>query len=236
MSTRKEELAEVYNKNKVAIQQQSQISALTSVEMPRSWKVSEKGMEAIQLAVGMAHTKHGLYAAIPMLCKGEKCPYSKVCPLVDIDAAPEKERCPLEIAMILKKYEEYKDEFGIDERNIVDMELTKDLIDCDIQIFRSENKMAVDGDFLEEFVITVTENGDEVKDNRISKAAEYKEKIQNKKHKILSMMNSTRKDKAGDKLTVQLDPSTYASQLMKQAASMNPREEIIDAEFVESES
>jgi hypothetical protein len=231
-----QEMADVYEKNKISIQQDSRVAALTNVEMPSSWNLSQKGREAIQLAVGMAQTKHGLYAAIPMLCKGAKCPYSKVCPLVNMDAAPEGERCPLEIAMILQKYEEYKDEFGIDEKNIVDMNLTKDLIDCDIQIFRSENKMAVDGDFVEEYVITVTEGGDEIKDNRISKAAEYKEKIQTKKHKILSMMNSTRKDKAGDKLTVQLDPSTYAAQLMKQAASMSTaREEIIEADFTESD-
>lgn len=235
MSTRKDELAEVYNKNKISVEKEKYVNSLTSVEMPSSWKLSDKGKEAIQLAVGMAKTKHGLYAAIPMLCKGNKCPYAKVCPLVDMGAAPEGERCSLEIAMILQKYEEYKDEFSIDERNIVDMNLTKDLIDCDIQIFRSENKMAVDGDFLEEFVITVTENGDEVKDNRISKAAEYKEKIQTKKHKILTMMNSTRKDKAGDKLTVQLDPSTYAATLMKQAADMSSHGEIIDADFTESD-
>lgn len=235
MSTRKDELAEVYSQNKLTIEKEKRVAALTSIEMPSSWKLSDKGKEAIQLAVSMAHTKHGLYASIPMLCKGQRCPYAKVCPLMDMGAAPDGERCPLEIAMILQKFEEYKDEFGIDEHNIVDMNLTKDLIDCDIQIFRSENKMAVDGDFLEEYVITVTESGEEIKDNRISKAAEYKEKIQTKKHKILTMMNSTRKDKAGDKLTVQLDPSTYASQLMKQAASLNNREEIIDADFIESD-
>jgi hypothetical protein len=59
-------------------------------------------------------------AAIPMLCKAEACPYAEVCPLMDAGMAPEGERCPIEIAMILRRYEEYTKEFGIDESNVVD--------------------------------------------------------------------------------------------------------------------
>lgn len=234
MSTRKEELAEVYENKKELVEKERHINSLTSVEMPSAWKLSEKGKEAIKLAVGMTNTKHGLYASIPMLCKEKECPYAKVCPLMDVNAAPRGERCPLEIAMILSKYENYKEEFQIDERNIVDMELTKDLIDCDVQIFRAENKMAVDGDFIEEYVVTVTEGGEAVTDTRISKAADYKDRVSAKKHKVLQMMHSTRKDKAGDKLTLSLDPSTYAATLMKQVADANAQSgQIIDAEFTE---
>ena len=54
-----------------------------------------------------------------------------------------------------------------------------------------------------------------------------------KRFKILELMNSTRKDKAGDKLTVNLDPSSYASQLMSQiAGSMKPGQ-VIDIDYDE---
>lgn len=243
MDNRRDELSQLMAEQKSAVAKQQKLNALTTVEMPSSWKLSDKGREAIQLAMGMAATKHGLYASIPMLCKGEQCPYAKVCPLVDMGAAPVAERCPLEIATILKQYEEYKVEFNVDEDNIVDMGFVKDLIDCDIQTFRAENKMAVDGDFLEEIVVTVTEGGEAITNPQISKAAEYKEKIQVKKHKILQLMNSTRKDKAGDKLSIVLDPSSYASQLMEQAAKMGQgfadeydyEDEYIDAEFSDVE-
>jgi hypothetical protein len=220
MSKRKEELMKM-----------QMTQSLTSVEMPQAWKLSDKGREAIQLAVGMAKTKHGLYASIPMLCKAEKCPYAEVCPLVEMGKAPEGERCPMEIAMILKKYEEYSNEFGIDESNVVDMGLVKDLIDYDIQLFRAENKIAVQGDFVEDVVVTVTEGGEAITAPQLSKATEYKDKIMTKRFKILELMNSTRKDKAGDKLTLSLDPSSYASQLMSTiAGSMKPGQ-IIDADY-----
>ena len=209
-----------------------QATELTAVDMPRAWNVSEKGMAAIKAAVGMAATKHGLYASIPMLCKAEECPYAAVCPLVQEDMAPKGERCPLEIAMILKKFENYSEEFGVDERNIVDMGLIKDLIDYDIQLFRAENKIAVQGDFIEDVVVAVNERGDEITAPQLSKATEYKDKVMTKRFKILELMNSTRKDKAGDKLTISMDPSSYAAQLMAQMG--NAQSPVIEADYQES--
>lgn len=224
---RKQELAELKKMNKT--------QELTSVELPKAWRISDKGMQAIKTAVGMAQTKHGLYAAIPMLCKAEACPYASVCPLAEMGEAPKGERCPLEIAMILKRYEEYSMEFNIDENNVVDMGLVKDLIDYDIQMFRAENKIAVQGDFVEDVVITVTEGGEAITAPQLSKATEYKDKIMTKRLKILELMNSTRKDKAGDKLQISLDPSSYASQLMSTIAGTMKPGQIIDADFEEGD-
>lgn len=206
-----------------------EIKPQKEVELPKAWQLSDKGKEAIQIAVEMSNTKHGMYASVPMLCKAEECPYAKVCPLISMGKAPEGERCPIEIGMILTKYEDYADEFGIDEKNIVDMGFVKDLIDCDIQVFRAENKMAIDGDFIEEFTVTVTEAGEEINDIRLSKAVEYKDKILSKKHKILQLMNSTRKDKAGTVQSSVLDPSSYAAQLMQSFANQAP----IEADYEE---
>ena len=222
-----------HRKQQLAAMQQKKTESLTNVDMPRAWNLSDKGREAIQIAVGMSHTKHGLYASIPMLCKAEECPYADVCPLVEMAKAPKGERCPLEIAMILKKYEEYSEEFNIDESNVVDMGLVKDLIDYDIQLFRAENKIAVQGDFVEDVVVTVTEGGEVITNPQLSKATEYKDKVMTKRFKILELMNSTRKDKAGDKLTISLDPSSYASQLMSQVADQRKPGQIIDADYDE---
>lgn len=201
------------------------------IELPRAWNLSPKGREAINTAVAMSKTKHGLYASIPMLCKAEACPYASVCPLVDMGQAPEGERCPLEIAMILNRYEDYSKEFGIDDRNIVDMGLVKDLIDYDIQLFRAENKIAIQGDFVEDIVVTITEGGEAITNPKLSQATEYKDKIMNKRFKILELMNSTRKDKAGDKLTLSLDPSSYAAQLMSTISGDMKPGQIIDVDY-----
>lgn len=207
----------------------------TREQLPAEWKISERGMEAISAAVSMARTKHGLYASIPLLCKAEECPYAEVCPLISMDLAPKGERCPLEISRILKKYDDYTNELGIDreEGNVIDLTLVKDLIDLDIQIIRADNKMAIDGDFIQEIVVGISEaTGEAITSPAIHKAIEYKEKLLKKRHDVLQLLHSTRKDKAGDKLTVAIDPSTYAAQLMQQAGEMRKRK-IINQEDVE---
>ncbi|MGL4820904.1 MAG: hypothetical protein ACRC5C_13120 [Bacilli bacterium] len=192
--------------------------ALNELQMPATWNVSNEAKGMISQSVEIYNTKHGLYAAIPMVCKGQECPYASVCPLISGGQDPSGSRCPLEIGLILKRYEEYVHEFGVSEGDVVDMSMIKDLIDYDVQLFRAENKIAMEGDFVEDVIISVTEQGKEITAPQISKAAEYKERIMAKKHKVLQLMHSTRSDKAGDKLTITLDPSSYAAKLMSQVA------------------
>lgn len=189
---------------------------LDKVAFPSAWKLSEAGVAAIKHGVAMSKTKHGMYASIPMLCRGQECAYADVCPMLQQGFDPTGERCPLEISLILTRFEDYKEEFGVQEEDFVDMSLIKDLIDYDIQLMRAENKMAIDGDFTEENVVGIDDStGDPIVQKKISNAADYKDRIIVKRHKVLELMNSTRKDKAGSKLTIQMDPSTYASDLMK---------------------
>jgi hypothetical protein len=200
---------------------------ISDKKLPMEWQFSNKGMQALNIASQMANVKHGLYASIPMLCRGADCPYAGTCPLLAMELAPVAERCPLEVSKIMKRFEQYSQQLDIDEDNIVDMTLIKDLIDLDIQLIRADNKLAVDADFIQDVTVTITEHGDEITQPQIHKAVEYKDKLLKKRHDVLGLLHSTRKDKAGDKLTITLDPSTYASQLMAQAqASM--KQNIID--------
>lgn len=227
IAKRMEELKEV----QVQTPEQLRMEALTNIEMPSTWKVSAETRGLIKQSLEIYNTKHGMYSAIPMMCKGKECPYASVCPILEAGGNPKGQRCPLEIGIVLKKFEEYCNYFMVDESDVVDMGLIKDLVDYDVQLFRAENRIAMEGDFLEDVIITVTESGQEITNKAVSKAAEYKERIMNKKHKVLELMNSTRKDKAGDKLTVTLDPSTYASQLMAKIADQMKPGQIIDADY-----
>lgn len=196
-------------------------------ELPAEWRFqSEKGNRAMAIAKEMAAVKHGLYAAIPIVCKAHACPYAATCPLLQMDMAPLGERCPIEISKILKGFETYSRELQIDEDNIVDMTLLKDLLDIEVQIDRANKKLANDADFIQDVVVTISEHGDEITQPQIHKAVDFKDKLIKQKQNILQLLHSTRKDKAGDKMTITLDPSTYAAQLMAEAAKQ--RQNVID--------
>ncbi len=205
------------------------IEDLMQVELPPSWGGSPKMLTALQASLHATTVKHALYAAIPLVCKGRRCVYADTCPLLAQDQAPEGERCPIEISHILTKFKNYTDELGIDQDNIIDMTLIKDLIDIDVQLNRADARLAIDGDFIQMITIGISNDGDEIQQPAIHKAAEFKDKLLKKRHDVLGLLHSTRKDKAGDKLTITLDPSTYAAQIMAKAAQMSKEQnELID--------
>lgn len=196
------------------------------------WGMSQRGLEAVSRGVEMYQTKHGLYSSIPMICKEDDCQYAEVCPLLKAGLVSKGDRCPLEISLIITRYDAYKNELGINDDDAVDMSLLKDLIDCEVQILRAENKMAIEGDFVKDVLVGVTESGRELVQEQISQAAIYKDKIQSKRNKILELLNSTRKDKSGERVANRLDPSSYAKRILQE---IEPTKEEIEAEFEEME-
>lgn len=182
--------------------------------IPSTWKLSSKGLEAVKRSVALYNTEFGLYASIPMICKGEECIYAELFPELHEGLSEAGERCPVEVAFIISKYDAYSKELEIEKEDAVDMSILRDVIDYDIQIMRAENKMAVEGDFVKDVVVSVNENGAPITQEQISKAAEYKDKVQIKRNKALELLNSTRKDKAGTKLSLVMDPSSYAKSLL----------------------
>ena len=196
---------------------------------PTTWRISEKGLESLRLFMSQQQTKHGMYASVPLTCKGGECPYAHVCVAMEYGVAPVGERCTREMAAILEKMEKYTQELDIDDTKIVNLSLIKELIDCEIMIMRADSLIAGTGEIIQEVVIGVTDSGREIRQPQVNKAVEMKEKWINLRHKILNQLNSTPKDKA--KIEVHaMDPSQYAAMLVRKA-----KEEMLihDAEFRE---
>jgi len=204
------------------------------------WGFSDIGMEALEkMQNSMKSGKHGITSTIPIICRGSQCPYIETCPMANMEVDVETlkgQRCPVEVSKIMNKFDAYVSYFEIDPDNVdhVVIGLIKELIDYEIQIERADRVMAKEGDFLEDVIIGVSPDGREFSNREISKPIEYKERAIKKKHEILQLLNSTPKDKAGQKLQINMDPSTYASQLMARARELQETD-VIDLEEVKEE-
>lgn len=190
------------------------VSPPEEYELPPNWKISHKGKKAIEMAQAMISTRHGLYASIPLVCKGNDCPHISTCGLDLYDMSPEGERCPLEIAKMDQLYKKYANELEIDEESQIDLSLLKELIDVEITIDRADSLLAQEGSFIQDVTVSVTENGHRVTRPEIHKAAEIKDKLSKRKQEVMKNLNATRKDKAKEK-KIEYDPATYASELIK---------------------
>jgi hypothetical protein len=186
-------------------------------DIPPEWNISEKGKEGIRIAVSVANTRHGLYATVPIVCKGSKCPYKNTCSLYMIEMAPQGERCPIEIAQVMKIYNDYVTELEIDETSRVDLSMIKELIDIEITAMRTDKILAEEATFIEMVPFAVTERGEILTKPEINKAQLLRDGLIKRRHEILKSLNATRKDKAS-KESGYVDPSTYAAELLKRKA------------------
>ena len=168
-----------------------------SVHSPLIWEISNMNK--------IYSSKHGLFASVPIICRKDDCTYKDVC-MVTPSQRQVGQRCPMEIAAILARYEQWCAHFDIDTSNdviaaedLVDATLIKDLVNIEVQILRAENKIALNGDFMADTLLDIDKKCQPYFGKIISPEAEYLMTLQDKKIKILNQLNATRKDKAADK-------------------------------------
>lgn len=168
------------------------------VQVKNVWGHSEVGIEAKRAAMSMLSTKTGMYAKVPIVCKGDGCPYSESCQLLAYDLAPLGEYCPNEVAQIELRYQGYSEDFDMDTASFTDRNLMAEIINCDIMIERAKSLMAKEGVSVVEVVAGIAENGEEYYRPEVSKAWELYERASKKRNETYQLMMATRKDKKKD--------------------------------------
>lgn len=133
-------------------------------------------------------TKHGMFASIPILCRGVDCAYKDVC-MVDPSERTVGSRCPMEIAALITRFNQWCQHFGInidgeaiESKDLVDATLIKDLVNIEIQILRAENKIALSGDFMGETIIEVDKKCNAYYGTVITPESEFLMTLQDKKN------------------------------------------------------
>jgi len=212
--------------NELAPIKKAHLSTLTEEELPSEWKISDRGKEAIKIAASQRQLRHGLFASVPIVCKGIECAYAETCGILEMDLAPVGERCPLEIAHACDLYHMMCKELQIDEESIIDLQLIKELIDIEVVMERCDRTLAKDGDIMSSVTIGATVRGEAIISTEIHKAFDLKDKLARRKHEVLRLLNSTRKDKAQEDQGF-IDPSTYASQMLAKAREIALRDTIV---------
>ena len=193
----------------------SNFSTKDAVNAQQIWGLSSAEVIQANQASQRYRMKHGMFAGIPLLCKDNACPYSRVCSIPQGQRTPGG-RCPVEIGAIMTRYDSWCKHFGIDtesefikDEDLVDASLIRDLVDNEIQTLRAENKLALSGDFIGQTLQSVDNKGNEHYVDAVTPEAQFKLTLIEKRQKILTLLNSTRKDKAKD-VKAELDPSMQA--------------------------
>lgn len=161
------------------------------------WNLDSKGVNAVKAAMSMLSTKTGMYARIPLYCKGDCCPYADTCQILQYGIQPEGQACPVEIAQIQTRYYEYAKEFELesDETSFTDKNLVSELITLEIYMERCKGLMAKEGNPIQQIVAGITERGEEILQPVVSKAWDAYKDLSKKRDSNYQLLMSTRKDK-----------------------------------------
>lgn len=200
--------------------------------LPSMWKQNTQGLKNVQKARQTIGLKHGMFASVPIICKGHACPYFQTCwiPEADLQVG---ERCPIEIGAILERFDRYCDELRINpQEEMVDAGLVKEVVDIEIMMVRADGLLAKDGNLIEEVVAGVSPKGQEYYRPEIHLAVELKERLRKEKTRILNQLNATRKDKKGEG-DIANDPSSVAAKIIAKVRDLERKGTIIDVSPIE---
>jgi hypothetical protein len=191
--------------------------AICAKNLPKDvWDMSPEGRKAKKISDQMVNLKHGLYANVPIRCKGQDCPYADVCHLAKNGNAPYKDPCPIEISTIEDLVKRYMVEFEVEEKDMVDITMIRNLVDLDISLLRCNKKLAKDAEIVQDIIIGLTEEGQPIRQPQINKAYELQSRLLKRRQDTLKLLQGTRKDKAEAGRANNLDPSSVISDMRAQ--------------------
>lgn len=209
------------------------------------WDLDAQKTQQVSNVSKMYHSKHGMFASIPIICRGDDCHYKDTCAIDQCNRIVGS-RCPMEIAAIITRFNQWCEHFNIDNseeyiapKDLVDATLIKDLVNIEVQILRAENKIALSGDFMAQTLIEIDKKGTPYYGTVITPEAEFLNTLQDKKIKILNQLNATRKDKANDKRKETASDEAVkifqqVQNLQKDGKLSNQNQDIMDVEFDEN--
>ena len=161
------------------------------------WMMNAIGTRALQTAMTMLSTKTGIYARLPIFCKGPKCPYKESCSFDRQGIAPIGQACPVEIAYIQRAYANYAKEFDLDDEDasFTDINLVDEIITMEVMMKRCEGLMAREQSPVQMTVCGVSEDGSVIETPNVSKAVEASQKFSKKRNEDYKLLAATRSDK-----------------------------------------
>ena len=161
------------------------------------WGHSKAGLLALKANMQMLSTKSGMYARIPIHCKGDDCPYAESCITLAEGLAPEGEACPTEVALLARKLQQYSDEFGLggEDSSPTDEALVAEIILMEIQMKRCEALMSQETNPIQTMVVGVSDGGDPIEQPQVSKTVEAYERFSKKRNADYDLLVATRKNK-----------------------------------------
>jgi hypothetical protein len=235
-------------------EEKSTLFSFLELEQDDYSDVAYTPVEAAKIRCHLQGLSTGASAAIPLICGGRaKCPFADRCPFLRVDAerraidphakltTPISKQCLVEVNLLREWTRLFIDEYKIEEENFTEFMMVREMAEIELMMWRLNNNIAKPqhAELVQETVVGVDKQGNPLTRLEISAFMEAKERLQNRKSKLIKLMVGDRQEKykreAALKVKSSDDPSTNAAKLKGQIGRLLLQAKSLDVKMKEAE-
>lgn len=145
----------------------------------------------------VSRLKTGSAAVVPLLCGGERCPYKAKCPFFEMNKPPLGKQCLLELQLMRQWIIGYMEEYDVDPNNFTEIGYCNELGEIEVYLWRLSNNLAKpeNADLMIEQSVGSDRSGQAIFQKQISPLMLMKEKLYNRRSKIIKLMVGDRQER-----------------------------------------
>ncbi len=168
----------------------------------------------------------GSTAAMPLLCTGLGCPFAQSCVFQQMGKAPIGQPCITETQLLQVWRESYILEYDIDPESMTELTFINELAEIELMLYRLNLNLskATNAELVQEETVAVDREGNVLTRRTVSAFMEAKEKLSNRKAKIVKLMVGDRQEKykkdAALKIRNEADASLQGANLRRELQSL----------------
>ena len=186
--------------------------------------------EELRVKKSLSRSRTSIVGSSAMICSGNQCPFRNECPLAQIGKTPIGKQCPIELELLAQWTQQFMHEFGVEMDNFTELGLITELAECNLYERRTNLHMANTSPTMTILdVIGVDAKGNAIEGESISKSWEIKERIKNRRDKILKSLMATRdakvKLKAIQTNQQQVNVLSHLAEMREKMAQLSAKKE-----------
>lgn len=161
-------------------------------------KIAYTEEETFRIQAHLRKLSTGSSAMVPIFCGGRvACPFADRCPLVAMGKEPLGLQCILEVQLMNHWVMQYMDEYDVDPENFTEVSYCNELAEIEVMMRRLNMSIArpQNAELVIDQAVGISGDGTPIIQKQLSPFMEQKEKLNNRKSKIIKLMVGDRQEK-----------------------------------------
>lgn len=179
----------------------------------------------------------GASAATPLFCAGPACPFALRCPYQQMGKAPIGKPCIIEVQLLQHWTIAYMEEYQVDPNSFTEVGYCNELAEIEIMLYRLNQLISrpENASGTIDQMVAMANDGTPIVQKQISPFIEQKDKLLNRRSKIVKLMVGDRQEKykkeAALKIREQKDPSQKMADVRRQIETLQRNLNMIDQDM-----